>query len=95
MMVISWVRGSRFLRALVLTTGVFSFLLWLYIVLRVVFNGANLFAPFIYSIPSIRIWVLGAVSFALCFLCTFVYLWLWGRFDRLSVLLPRYQGRAP
>ncbi len=95
MMVISWVRGSRFLRALVLTTGVFSLLLWLYIVLRVVFNSANRFAPFIYSISWIRIWVLGAILFDLCFPCTFVYVWLWGRFDRLPVLLSGYQGRAP
>jgi hypothetical protein len=38
----------------------FSFLLWLYIVLRVVFNDVNVMSPFIYCIPSLSFEALGA-----------------------------------
>jgi hypothetical protein len=94
-MFVPFLRRSRFLRALVLTAGVFSFLLWLYIVLRVVFNHVNVMSPFIYRIPSLSFWVLGAWSFAMGFACTFVYLWLWGRFGRSSAFPGSYEYREP
>jgi len=40
--------------------ALFVFLLWLYIVLRVVFNDVNVMSPFIYRIPSLSFWVPGA-----------------------------------
>ncbi len=93
-MVIPFVRQSRFLRALVLTTSVFSFLLWLYIVLRIVFNHVDMGADFIYGMRP-TFWELGAFSFAVSFLSTFVYLWLWGRFDRMPPGMTGYQQREP
>lgn len=93
-MVIPFFRANRFFRALVLTVGIFSFLLWLYIILRIVFNHVSMGADFIYGV-RISFWVLGAISFVVSFLCTFVYLWLWFRFDRFSPFAPGYQQRGP
>jgi hypothetical protein len=73
----------------------FSFLLWLYIVLRVVFNHVDVMPPFIYRIPSLSFWVLGAWSLAMGFACTFVYLWLWGPFGRSSGFPGSYEYREP
>ena len=81
-----------FLRALVLTTGVFSFLLWLYIILRIVFNHVNVMSAFIDRIP-ISFWVLGGFSFVVSFLCMFVYVWLWGRPGRAMLVPMSYDGR--
>ncbi len=78
-MFVPFVRGSRFFRALVLTVALFSFLLWLYIVLRIVFNRVSMAADFIYGV-HVSFWVMGAGAFVVSFLATFVYLWLWGRF---------------
>ncbi len=94
-MVVPFLRRSRLLRALVLTVAVFSFLLWLYIVFRVVFNHVNVGSAFIYRIPSLSFWVLGAWSFAVCFVSTFVYVWLWGRFGRTPVFAESYEYRDP
>ena len=94
-MVISFLQRSRFLRALVLTVGIFSFLLWLYIILRVVFNHVNVMSPFIYRVPSLSFWVLGVYAFSLSFVCTLVYLWLWGRFGRMSEFPGSYEYREP
>lgn len=93
-MLIPFVRQSRFFRALVLTTSLFSFLLWLYIVLRIVFNHVDMGADFIYGI-RISFWVLGAIAFVVSFFSTFLYLWLWGRFDRGSQGVTPYEYRPP
>ena len=94
-MFVAFLRGSRFLRALTLTTAVFSFLLWLYIVLRIVFNHVNVRSPFISSIPSLSFWVLGGLAFALSFGATLVYLWLWGRFRAPPMVWSSYEERGP
>jgi sterol desaturase/sphingolipid hydroxylase (fatty acid hydroxylase superfamily) len=73
--------ARSFLRSLVLTAGIFSMLVWLYVVARAIINGANLNTPFIDSIPSILIWQVGVIAFILAFFCTFVYLALWYDFD--------------
>ncbi len=83
-MAVSLLRGSRFFRALVLTGWVTGFLLWFYIVLRVVFNGVDVHWPFVDSVPSISISAVGAFSFGVFALSMFLYLWLWGRFDRFG-----------
>ena len=64
-----------------MTVWVASFLVWLYIVLRVVFNGVDVHWPFVDSIPSISISAVGAFSFGVFVVSMFVYLWLWGRFN--------------
>jgi hypothetical protein len=68
----------RFLRALVFTTWVYSTLLWLYIVVRVVVSGVDVHWPFFDSIPGISISLVGALAFCLSFVAIFVYLWIWG-----------------
>ena len=92
-MVVPFLRRSPFFRSLVLTTGVFSFLLWLYIVMRIVFNHVNVMTPFVNRVPSISFWVLGAISFAVSFLSMFLYLWLWGRSGRATLVPMSYDGR--
>jgi hypothetical protein len=93
-MAIPFFRSSRFFRALVLTTGVFSFLLWLYTTLRVLVNGINPPDPFV---PGLRISFLsvGVLSFGVCFLSTFLYLWLWGRFRGMSLGRSRPPWQQP
>ena len=94
-MSVPFLRASRFFRALVLTTGVFSFLLWLYIVLRVLISGVDVHWPFVDSVPGLSISAMGAFSFGLSFLCMFLYLWLWGRFA-WGPAVPRSPGeRGP
>lgn len=94
-MVIPFVRANRFFRAFVLTVAVFSFLLWFYIILRIVFNRVSLSAPFIVGIPGVTFVGLGAFSFGVSFVFTFLYLWIWARFDRTPVYPPWYQQRGP
>jgi hypothetical protein len=69
---------TRFLRALVLTTGVYSLLLWLYVVGRLVFAGVDITYPFLDSVPGISIALVGVVSFVVSFLCALLYLTIWG-----------------
>lgn len=95
MFVVAFLRRSRLLRALVVTVGLFSFLAWLYIILRIVFNGVPVTSPFLDHFPSLSFWVLGAFTFALSFLCTLVYVWLWGRVPYEPVALPAYERREP
>ena len=83
-MVVPFLQRSRFLRALVLTTGVFSFLLWLYIVLRIVVNNIDPPEPFLPGMRSPSFLTVGAFAFGLSFLSLLAYLWLWGKFDRAS-----------
>ena len=79
-MAVPLLQGSRFLRALILTAWVSSFLLWLYIVLRVVVNGVDVHYPFLDSVRSISISAMGVFSFFVFFVSMFLYLWLWGPF---------------
>ncbi len=88
-------RGSRFLRALVLTTCVGSWLVWLYVVARVVINNVDVHTPFLDSVPSVSFSALGVYSFGFFILSLFVYLWLWGRFDGRPVLPPGRDDREP
>lgn len=83
LMAVSLVRSSRFLRSLVLTVWVFSLLLWLYIVVRIVVNGVDVHTAFVDSIPGVSFSAVGVFSFGLSFLGMFTYLWIWGRFDRM------------
>src|SRR5213594_4329594 len=83
-MVVHLLRSSRFFRSLVLTTWVFSVLLWLYIVARIIVNQVDVHMPFVDSVPSLSFSAMGAFAFGLSFLSMFIYLWLWGRFDRRS-----------
>jgi hypothetical protein len=74
----AFVKASRFLRALVFTTWVYSTLLWLYIVVRVVVSGVDVHWPFYDSIQGISISVVGTIAFGLSAVAMFVYLWIWG-----------------
>lgn len=94
-MAIPFLRASRLFRALVLTTGVFSFLAWLYIVLRIIVNRVDPRTPFVNSAPSISFISLGAFSFGLAFLSVFVYLWLWGWSSRTPTISGGPRERAP
>ncbi len=94
-MVAPVLRRSRFLRSLVLTTFLFSFLLWLYVVLRIVVNGVDVHWPFVDSVPSISVSAVGAFSFGLSFLTLFVYLWLWGRSPRGGAIPSTSEARGP
>lgn len=87
-MFVPFVRSSRFFRALVLTTAVFSFLVWLYIAFRVIVNGVDVHYPFVDSVRFISISAVGTFSFGGAFLSTFVYLWLWGRFRGMPLAPP-------
>lgn len=93
-MVASGLRTSRIFRSFVLTVAVFSLLLWIYIVLRIVVNDVDPPSPFLPNLPFSVIDV-GAASFALSALATFVYLWLWGRFDRGATAAPYPEQRSP
>lgn len=87
-MVVPYLRRSPFFHALVVTTGIFSFLLWLYIVFRVIVNGVDVHWPFVDSVPGISVSAMGAFAFGLSFLSMLGYLWLWGRFGRRSESAP-------
>jgi hypothetical protein len=76
------IRNNRFLRSAVLTTLIFSFLIWLYIVVRIIVNNVDAHTPFVDSVPSVSFSALGAFAFGVSFVSTFLYLWLWGRFGR-------------
>ncbi len=75
---------SRFIRALVLTIGLFSLLLWLYVAGRLIFAGVDVHYPFIDSVPGISIAMVGVGSFILSFVCILAYLTLWGRLKGLG-----------
>lgn len=94
-MVVPFLRKSQLLRSLVLTVFVFSFLLWLYIVLRVVINHVDPPSSFLNSFPSVSVSAVGAFAFGLSALCMFVYLWLWGWFRRDTPIQGTPRERAP
>ncbi|TLZ56996.1 MAG: hypothetical protein E6K17_03445 [Methanobacteriota archaeon] len=83
-MVVPLLRSSRFFRSLVLTTWFFSVLLWLYVIARIIVNQVDVHMPFVDSVPSVSFSAMGAIAFGLSFTSMFIYLWLWGRFDRRS-----------
>jgi hypothetical protein len=72
------IRDSRFLRAIVLTTWLYSFLLWLYIAARIVTYDYIVFDPFVYAIPWLSFGALGAFSFLLSAAAMFTYFYVWG-----------------
>src|SRR6058998_2415218 len=76
-MAVPLLRSSRFFRSLVLTTWVFSVLLWLYIVARIIVNQVDVHMPFVDSVPSLSFSAMGAFAFGLSFLSMFIYLWPW------------------
>ena len=94
-MAVPFFRSSPFFRALVLTTGVFSFLLWLYTSMRVIVNGIDPPEPFLPGVRGLSFLAVGVFSFAMSFLCTLVYTWLWGRFARAAMVPPGWQDRRP
>ncbi len=94
-MAIPFLRRSQFLRAFVLTAWVASFLVWLYIVVRVVLNGVDVHWPFVDSIPSVSISAVGAFTFLVFVLSMFLYLWLWHRFDWGPTVAQRPENRGP
>ncbi len=71
--------ASRFLRALFFCTWLYSLMLWLYIVARVVISGVDVHYPFVDSIPSISISEMGVASFLLSFVCLVIYMTFWGK----------------
>ena len=83
-MVVPFLRSNRFVRSLVLTSWVFSMILWSYTVARIIFNQVDVHQPFVDSVPSISFSAVGAFAFGMGFLSMFIYLWLWGRLDRRS-----------
>lgn len=87
-MAVPWLRTSRFLRALVLTAWASSFLVWLYIVLRVVVNGVDPPSAFFNSIPHVSFSMVGTFAFFVFFASMFLYLWLWGRFRSMPTFPP-------
>ncbi len=87
-MAVPWIRSSQFLRALVLTTWVASFLAWLYVTLRIVINGINPPEPFFPGVRSFSFIEAGAFSFALFCVSMFLYLWIWGWFRERPVPIP-------
>ena len=68
----------RIPRALLLTTWLYSLLLWLYIVVRITVDRVDLLDPFIDAVPSLSFLRLGLISFVLSFICLFIYLAIWG-----------------
>jgi hypothetical protein len=80
--IVPFLRNSPLLRALVLTTGVFSFLTWLYVVTRIVVNGVDPHDAFFPRSLPFSFGALGEFTFGLSFVSMFLYAWLWGRFGR-------------
>ena len=70
--------AMKLLKALLLTTWLYSLLLWFYIVLRITINRVGLYNLFINSVPYLTFFTLGIISFSLSFLSLFAYLTLFG-----------------
>jgi hypothetical protein len=80
--------ASRFLKALFFSTWLYSLMLWLYIVARVVISGVDVHYPFVDSIQSISISEMGAASFLLSFVCLVIYMTFWGKLPWLRETSP-------
>ncbi len=61
-------------KAVFLTLSLYMFLLWLYIIGRIIFNHVKLDSLFIDGVPFLSFWVLGAIAFVLSMVCTYLYL---------------------
>ncbi len=74
---------SRFLRAVVLSTCLYSLLFWAYLCFRVVFTWSEVVYwsnPFIDALPMFTFLYMGIMSFCLSFVCLIIYLTFWGKF---------------
>jgi hypothetical protein len=65
------------IKAVLLTTWLYSLLLWFYIVLRITISGVNLYHLFIDGVPYLTFYTLGMISFSLSFISLFAYLVLY------------------
>jgi hypothetical protein len=92
-MAVPILQGSRFLRALVLTAWVSSFLVWLYIVLRVIVSGVDVHYPFVDSVPFVSISAMGGFSFFVFIVSMFLYLWLWAPLRGMTMAPPNLPPR--
>jgi hypothetical protein len=70
--------GMRIYKALLITTWLYSLLLWFYIVVRITVNRVPLLDRFIDAVPFLTFFSVGMISFALSFICLFIYLAIWG-----------------
>jgi hypothetical protein len=64
-------------KALLITTWLYSLLLWFYIVVRITINRVNLNSLFIDSVPYLTFYTLGMISFSLSFISLLAYLVLY------------------
>ena len=62
------------IKAIFLTLSMYTFLLWLYIIGRIIFNRVRLDSPFIDGVPFLSFWILGAIAFILSMVFTYLYL---------------------
>ncbi len=81
-MVLVVLRSSRALRAFVLTTWAASLLAWPYITFRIIVDGIDPPDPFLPGVSGLSFIRAGAIAFGAFCVSMFLYLWLWGRFDR-------------
>lgn len=68
---------SRFLRALLLATCIYSFLMWIYTIARIIVSNIDPWELFISYIP-IPFYIVGIISFVVSFICMVLYLYYWG-----------------
>jgi hypothetical protein len=68
----------KFLRALLLTTWLYSLLLWFYIVVKITIDQVDMNLRFISAIPYLTFYRLGMISFALSSISLFTYLYIFG-----------------
>jgi len=61
-------------KAVFLTLSIYSFLVWLYIVARIIFSRVQLDSPFVDGVPFFSFWVLGAIVFVLSTVFTYLFL---------------------
>ena len=64
----------KVVKAFLLTTWLYSLLLWFYIVLRIIVSRVNMTHLFIDSVPYLTFANLGMISFILSFVSLFAYL---------------------
>jgi hypothetical protein len=62
------------IKAVFLTLSLYTFLFWLYVAARVIFDRVQLFDPFIDSVPFLTFEIVGALTFVLSMV--FMYLFL-------------------
>jgi hypothetical protein len=65
------------IKALLLTTWLYSLLLWFYIVVRITIDKVELNSRFINFVPYLTFFTLGMISFSLSFISLFTYLTLY------------------